>query len=181
MARRKKHNSTKVVVAAPTRPEGSAKGLRELYRHARQLAIRGEGAEARRLYGVVGQTVTDPPFKARLHNDLAILDALGVDYEAAFRNLEQALLLDPNCTTARDNLALLQQDVPRTQQPAAPVAVDTRPRVARRAARTGEREEGSVSVNANNPFLPLHRTEQTPMRQARRGLRAFVPLLALRA
>ena len=119
MSRRKKVGAPK-----PCRPKAAGNGLVEIYHRARELAGRGDCTEARRLYGVIGQTASDPPFQALLHNDLAVLDALGGDCEAALRGLEQALLLDPACKPARDNLALLQQDLPTAQPwpPAAPVS-----------------------------------------------------------
>ena len=110
MSRRKK--TIKPSASKPPNPLVSGKGLGELYHRARELAARGECAEARRLYGVVGKSASDPPFKALLHNDLAVLDVLGGDCESALRGLERALLLDPGCQPARDNLALLQQDFP---------------------------------------------------------------------
>src|SRR5205823_5486832 len=75
------------------------------------LATRGQRAEARRIYGTIGETVTDPPFKARLLTDLAVLDAADGDFTAAVTGFEQALALDPNCQTARGNLTLLQDDL----------------------------------------------------------------------
>src|SRR5947209_12637800 len=82
MSRRK---TRKRSISQGTKPHGpavSGKGLGEIYRCARELAARGDRVEARRLYGVIGQPAGDSPFNALLHNDLAVLDALGGDYEA---------------------------------------------------------------------------------------------------
>jgi hypothetical protein len=86
------------------------------------MPARGDCAEASRLYGVLGQDGGEPPFNTLLRNDVAVLDALGGDFDAALRGLEQALRLDPNCKPACDNLALLQQDLPaaRPRPPAVP-------------------------------------------------------------
>jgi glycosyltransferase involved in cell wall biosynthesis len=110
-------------------------GIRTLYRRATELAAKGEEAEARRLYGVVSEGHGDVPFQALLANDLAALDAAGGALDAALRGFERALALDAGCRAARDNLALLREDlastcplpvipaVPSTEQPASPVRV----------------------------------------------------------
>ena len=87
MSRRRPQKAERASIKLP--PGMGRNGLGEIFRRARELAARGDRVEARRLYGVIGQNAGDPPFNALLHNDLAVLDALGGDYEAALRGLEQ--------------------------------------------------------------------------------------------
>jgi glycosyltransferase involved in cell wall biosynthesis len=100
-------------------------GLRALYGRAAALAVRGEEAEARRLYGIIDDGHGDGSFQSLLANDLAALDAAGGDIDAALRGFEQALALDPDCRSARDNLALLNEDLSFARPVLAPPPVPT--------------------------------------------------------
>ncbi|HJT77453.1 MAG TPA: hypothetical protein VJ739_09655, partial [Gemmataceae bacterium] len=112
VAKRKKHPGAKARPRANRPKPQDGWGLRELYQHACGLAQRGEAAEAGRVYGKIRQAVTDPRLKALVCNDLAALAAQAGDIEAARAGFEEALALDPQCDSARLNLALLLADLP---------------------------------------------------------------------
>jgi glycosyltransferase involved in cell wall biosynthesis len=79
----------------------------EAYRRACRLAADGNPDEARRLYAELSSTAAELRLRALVGNDLAVLDALAGDLEAARQGLEAALALDGACEPARLNLALL--------------------------------------------------------------------------
>jgi hypothetical protein len=71
--------------------------------------------EAQRLYEVLRPSVTDPPGRARLLNDCAIIQAARGNLDAAAKGFREALAADPKYPLARDNLALVQEDLDEEQ------------------------------------------------------------------
>ena len=88
--------------AAASTPE-----LPGAYRRACHLAADGQHDEARRLYAELGASASDARLQALITNDLATLDAVNGDFDAARRGLEEALAIDESCRPARLNLELL--------------------------------------------------------------------------
>ena len=77
------------------------------YKNACRLIGTRRYEEARRLFGEVA-AAAEPELRALARNDLAVLDALAEDFETARRGFDSALALDPNCESARRNLAMLR-------------------------------------------------------------------------
>jgi hypothetical protein len=88
--------------AAASTPE-----LPGAYQNARRLAVEGRDDEARLLYAELHATPCDARLQALITNDLATLDAVNGDFDAARRGLEEALAIDESCRPARLNLELL--------------------------------------------------------------------------
>jgi glycosyltransferase involved in cell wall biosynthesis len=82
----------------------------EAYHRACRLAADGSLDDARRLYAELRSTAAGPRLRALIGNDLAVLDALAGDLEAARRGLEAVVELDGACQPARLNLALLRAE-----------------------------------------------------------------------
>jgi tetratricopeptide (TPR) repeat protein len=91
----------------PAQAAASTPGLPVAYRRACHLAADGQHDEARRLYAELGASASDPRLQALITNDLATLDAVNGDFDAARRGLEEALAIDESCRPARLNLELL--------------------------------------------------------------------------
>jgi tetratricopeptide (TPR) repeat protein len=85
----------------------STPGLPGAYRRACHLAADGQHDEARRLYAELGASASDARLQALITNDLATLDAVNGDFDAARQRLEEALAIDESCRPARLNLELL--------------------------------------------------------------------------
>jgi hypothetical protein len=85
----------------------STPGLPGAYRRACHLAADGQHDEARRLYAELGASGSDARLQALITNDLATLDAVNGDFDAARQGLEEALAIDESCRPARVNLELL--------------------------------------------------------------------------
>ena len=81
------------------------------YRLARKLAARGRHDKARRLYARLEPSAAETRLRALIANDLAVLAAVGGDFEAARESLEAALAIDEGCQPARLNLALLRVEL----------------------------------------------------------------------
>jgi glycosyltransferase involved in cell wall biosynthesis len=71
------------------------------------MAERGKPEQAWPLYEQLEQIVSEPKLKALVHNDLATLQVLRGDMEAASERFQAALALDAACESARENLDLL--------------------------------------------------------------------------
>jgi glycosyltransferase involved in cell wall biosynthesis len=102
-------------------PDGMVQ-LPPAYRRACWLAAEGQYDEARRLYAELPATGAESRVRALIGNDLAVLDALAGDFDAAGRGLEAALALDEGCTPARLNLALLNAELAAPGSPRASIA-----------------------------------------------------------
>ena len=91
--------------------------LPEVYRRACRLAANGHHDEARQLYAGFDTPATDARLRALVGNDLAALDAVAGEFDAARRKLEAALAIDENCRPARLNLELLVNRIAGVQGP----------------------------------------------------------------
>jgi glycosyltransferase involved in cell wall biosynthesis len=108
-----------------------------LFAQARACAVGGRLDEARRLYAELPQAVSDPPLRALLANDRAVLAALAGDVAAAQQAFHEALAADAQCEPARANLALLEADL------------------ACASAELGQAANGTVSLSAEPPAGPV--------------------------
>jgi len=106
-----RHHLTDTLARQARRAAATAAGKAQLppdYRRACRLAVDGNDEEARRLYTELKSTSTEPRLRALVGNDLAALDAMAGDLDAARQGLEAALALDQTCEPARLNLDLLR-------------------------------------------------------------------------
>jgi len=103
---RRTHRSIRPSLAN-TPPPGGTVDFAERYERACRLAVDGKHDEARRSYAELVTAAKDPAHRAIIINDLAVLDALAADADAARRGFDAALALDQTCDPARLNLALL--------------------------------------------------------------------------
>jgi glycosyltransferase involved in cell wall biosynthesis len=103
--RKKKQKSKRPTLVGPFALV-TADPLARQYERASRAAMNGQHADARRLYGEC-EAKEDPSLRAIVANDLAVLDVLANNYDAARRGLNSALILDQACEPARLNLALL--------------------------------------------------------------------------
>ena len=83
------------------------------------------------MYAELQPTVADSRVRALIGNDLAVLDALAGDLDAARLGLEAPLALDAQCQPARLNLALLRAE---PAAPGPPPIAGQRPSPAARVA-----------------------------------------------
>jgi hypothetical protein len=95
-----------IEIAAPTNGDV----LPEDYWLARESALSGSIAEARRINWQVLDQTDGPTTRAMLHNGLAALAAAAGDRQEARKLLEEAIRLDPECQAARENWASLGVD-----------------------------------------------------------------------
>ena len=103
---KKKQKPARRTPAGAAAVAGTAQ-LPQRYKSACQLAIAGQRKDARRLYVELEAMIPEPKLRAVVRNDLAVLDAMANDFEAARQGLDAALVLDAACDPARLNLALL--------------------------------------------------------------------------
>jgi glycosyltransferase involved in cell wall biosynthesis len=101
-------------------------GIQLLYESACRNAEQGQRQEALRLYEALAKTVEEPRLKALLCNDRGALAALEGAFPSARQGFQEALALDPDCESARANLALLTEDLPIYEEPDPPTAVPIR-------------------------------------------------------
>jgi len=120
--RHQKNKSTRLT--ARNAPSERAPKLPDLYERAARLAIEGERDKAREQYVVLNTTAREPRLRALIVNDLASLDAIAGNPDAARRGFDQALALDHQCEPARRNLALLRVEPP--ENATARPTIDTR-------------------------------------------------------
>jgi glycosyltransferase involved in cell wall biosynthesis len=121
MARRRKKGKPETPAAEPTLQAANEQWLRQQYQEACQLGERGQYAQARQRYDQLAPLVTEPRLRALIHNDLAALDLVAGDRDAARRGFAEALALDSDCPCARDNLTLLEEDASQGEQARAEV------------------------------------------------------------
>jgi len=86
-------------------------GFAILQQRARELTRRGELDHAQRIYDELRPNATVPHVRARLLNDCAIIQAARGNLEGAVKGFTEALTADPKHPLARDNLALVQEDL----------------------------------------------------------------------
>lgn len=89
----------------------------KFYEHARQLALRGELAEARLALQDLRSLDLPVALRSFVENDLATLAAVAGDRLGACELLKSALDFDPLCPSARENLALLEAQRADTEFP----------------------------------------------------------------
>jgi glycosyltransferase involved in cell wall biosynthesis len=111
MARRNKKDRSRRRAPAST---AQAMDVFQRYENARQHALDGKYQDARRLYAGLQAPTSDPRLRAIIANDIATLDAISGDINAARQNLESALALDQACEPAKLNLALVQAELTHT-------------------------------------------------------------------
>jgi glycosyltransferase involved in cell wall biosynthesis len=113
MSRRKKHKQEQgQLTQAKLAPETlKIDGFAILQQRARELVCRGDVDEAQRLYEVLRPSFTDPHSRARLLNDCAFIEAARGNLADAAKGFTEALAADPKYQLARDNLALVQEDL----------------------------------------------------------------------
>ena len=99
------------------------------YRLARKLAARGRHEKARKLYAKLEPSAAEPRLRALIANDLAVLAAVGGEFEVAFQGLEAALAIDEGCQPARLNIALLRAELGECGTTALPAKGAVRPAV----------------------------------------------------
>ena len=107
----RKRKSARQKSAGTATPAGTVQDSQR-YKTACRLAVAGEHEEARRLYADLEAAIEDPKLRAVVRNDLAVLDAMAEDFEAARRGLDAALVLDAACDPARLNLPCLLCPIP---------------------------------------------------------------------
>jgi glycosyltransferase involved in cell wall biosynthesis len=102
MAKKRRKPAPKALIT-----EGS---LRNDYNRAVRMAESGRWPEAAGLYRTLAKVTEDNQLQALIRNDLAALDFLNGDQEAAHRGFTSALVLDPDCKPAQSNLEFLAEN-----------------------------------------------------------------------
>jgi glycosyltransferase involved in cell wall biosynthesis len=105
--RRKKAKAAKGKTAAAPNP---AAGVEMLYARASRYAADGHIEEARRICATLMKDVPDRRLRSLVCNDQATLAALAGDRQSALEGFRQALVIDPQCTVARFNLTILEDE-----------------------------------------------------------------------
>ena len=90
--------------------EAAGPALPRAYRRACKLVEERRYDDARRAYGKLEVGTDDPRLKALIVNDLAVLEALDGNLEAARASLLSVLTVDDSCEPARLNAALLNAE-----------------------------------------------------------------------
>jgi glycosyltransferase involved in cell wall biosynthesis len=116
------------------------------YRRACWLAAEGRYDEARRLYAELQATGAESRVRTLIGNDLAVLDALASDFDAARQGLEAALALDESCTPARLNLALLSAELAGPDSPPIGITGLAHPPPPAPPILKGEKEEAALRL-----------------------------------
>lgn len=86
---------------------GSCLGTQPAYHTACALAERGDSAEARSAFEVLGKRFTDSESRALIESDLAAIAAFEGMFDVAQQRFESALALDPCCKPAQKNREFL--------------------------------------------------------------------------
>ena len=96
MAKRRGSAGNKAAIAE----EPAWPALPRAYRRACKLVNEGRYDDARRAYGKLEAGTDDPRLKALIVNDLAVLEALNGNLEAARAGLQSVLTVDDSCEPA---------------------------------------------------------------------------------
>jgi glycosyltransferase involved in cell wall biosynthesis len=106
-------------------------GLPDGYWQACRLVEQGQFDEARRLYGEIdgAVTATDTRLRALIRNDLAVVATLEGRFDEARQGCEEAIGVDPGCSLASHNGALVAAELDRLAlcQSDGPVSLELAP------------------------------------------------------